>query len=457
MSELDKHSLDEDISMPLEQKIKIAIAVILSIALGFLAFFALRKVDTTTPPAVSETLPEDTELEFDELHVAKSSWRDGAWCAVDKNAVTSIQIVPTYDGSSQSAWTIDEMIFYFLEDGTVYIAVGPGVHMVGSMHRAFADFVNATQITGLELLETSMVTDMSYLFSNSKFESIDISSWDTARVSNFSHILYDTHYTYTVNMDNLNLSNVVDASYLFANCTAVSELFFRNVDTSHILNMEGMFMNVGAVAFKGATVLYGTIDTSSCVNMSHMFNTARLANMTDVVKTFDTSNVTNMEAMFYHSLNLFELDLSGWNVSKVTNMTDMFNDIVCLQHVDMEGWSPLSLEKADRMFRNCNNLLAFTQWDSAPNIQSTESMFENCFEIKELDVTCFDGATIENAEKMFYGLEFVKNIYCNGFTVTNHAYDMFAWCISIQGPTAYDETKISSEMTTTTGYFTPTK
>ena len=146
MSELDKHSLDEDISIPLEQKIKIAIAVILSIVLGFLAFFALRKVDTTTPPAVSETLPEDVELEFDALHVAKSSWRDGAWCAVDKNAVTSIQIVPTYDGSSQSAWTIDEMIFYFLEDGTVYIAVGPGVHMVGSMHRAFADFVNATQI-----------------------------------------------------------------------------------------------------------------------------------------------------------------------------------------------------------------------------------------------------------------------------------------------------------------------
>ena len=138
-------------------------------------------------------------------------------------------------------------------------------------------------------------------------------------------------------------------------------------------------------------------------------------------------------------------------------MTDMFNDIICLKHLNMEGWAPSSLEKADRMFRNCNNLLAFNQWGAAPKIQSTESMFENCFEMRSLDVTCFDGATIENAEKMFYGLENVDHIYCNGFSVVNHAYDMFAWCISIASPTEYDRTNISSDMANTDGYFTSTK
>lgn len=456
MSELDRPSLDEGTKMPKEQKIKIAIAIVLCVVLGTLMFMAMCRVDAPSAQTPIETLPEE-EIEFDNMHVAKSSWRDGAWCAVQKDAVKAIHVVTEYKGNSVSAWTIDEMVFYFTEEGEVYIAVGPGVHMVGSMHRAFADFINATQLTGLELLETSLVTDMSYLFTNSAFESIDISTWDTGSVSNFSHMLYETHQTYSVNMDNLDLSNVVDASYLFANCTAVSELSLRNVDTSHILNMDSMFMNVGANAFKGATALYGTIDTSSCVNMAHMFDTARLTNMTALTKTFNTANVTNMEAMFYHSLNLYELDLSGWDVSKVTNMTDMFNDIICLKYLNMEGWAPSSLEKADRMFRNCNNLLAFNQWGAAPKIQSTESMFENCFEMKDLDITCFDGATIENAEKMFYGLENVSHIYCNGFSVVNHAYDMFAWCISIASPTAYDRMNISSDMANTDGYFTSTK
>ena len=45
------------------------------------------------------------------------------------------------------------------------------------------------------------------------------------------------------------------------------------------------------------------------------------------LRSFDTSNVTNMEEMFYYTgsnTTTFNLDISSWNTSKVENMNEMF-------------------------------------------------------------------------------------------------------------------------------------
>lgn len=460
MSELNKPSINEDSKLPAETKKKIVMGVVLAvvmIVLGVLAVKQINKNREETPPVIQETVPEDFVFDVDNMHVAKSSWREGSWCAVDKETVTSIHIQPEYDGPSQTVWVVDEMLFYQTAEGDVYITVGPGVHMLGSMKSAFANFPNATSITGLEYLETSAVTDMSYLFSESSFESVDISTWDTSSVTNFAYMLYNTCNILEVNMNNLDLSNVVDMSYIFSKCEGVDNIYFENVDTSHIVTMEGAFDGVGATAPKGITTLHGTIDTSSCTNMAYMFRWAHLTNVNDIVKDFDTSKVTNMKGMFEHSLNLFELDLSNWDVSKVTDMSDMFCDISCLITLNMEGWNPVSLISANKMFWGCYNLRAFNQWISAPNIQYANSMFENCFEMLDLDVTCFDGATFKEADRMFYCVQYVKHIYSNGFTVEEYSYDMFEWCVNIEGPTPYTEEDFSSDMAHTAGYLTPVK
>lgn len=458
MSKLNAPSINEDSRMPKETKQKIIAGSLLLLVVLGLGTAAFRKIpEIESPPPAQETLPEDLILDIDNLHRAKSSWRNAAWCAVDKESVTSINIVPEYTGPAETVWLVDELIFSQDPDGAIYIAVGPGLHMLGSMKSAFAGFTNATNITGLQLLETSAVTDMSYIFAESAFEEIDISMWNTHNVTNFAYMLYQTQHTKKVNMSNMDLSNVVDTSYMFAHCAAATDIYWDNVDTSHIMNMEGMFEGVGASSYTGLTQLHGTIDTSSCTNMAYMFKYARMNDLTNIVKNFNTSNVTNMRGMFYHGLNLLELDLSNWDVSNVTDMTEMFIDIVFLKTLNMEGWTPTSLRYADRMFQNCNNLRVFTQWGPAPNIQSAESMFDSCFELREIDMTCFDGATIKNADRMFYCLQYIESIPCNGFTVVNPAPEMFLWCIGLKSPTVYDENKVSEEMATTSGYFTATK
>lgn len=457
MSELEKPSINADTEMPKSTKIKIAIGVCLFIAILALVFIAHGRVSTIeTPPAVQETIPPELELNHDNLYIAKSSWRDGSWCAVDKESVTGIYIVEKYEGSADTVWSVDEMIFFQDTDGGIYIQAGPGVHMLGSMRAAFAYFPNATVLSGLEKLETSSVTDMSYIFAESAFESIDISTWDTSSVTNFSYMLYNTKNTKNINMNNLDLSRVVDVSYMFAKCHALENIYFENVDTSHILLMEGMFEYVGSGAPLASTTLHGTLNTDSCTNMAKMFSWTSLGNILDVIKDFNTSNVTTMEGMFENSLDTYELDLSSWDVSKVTNMNHMFSDSICLISLNMEGWEPTNLESADYMFQGCYNLREFNQWGAAPNIKSTDHMFENCFEMLVLDVTCFDGAVIEKAERMFYCTQYVEYIYSNGFTITEPAFDMFTYCDAIKGPTPFDG-RTGSDMATTTGYFTPTK
>lgn len=457
MSELDRPPLDEKVVIPTETKVKIAIGICLAIAIFCIGLSAFRKVPPVEAPPITETVPEDIVIEIDNLHRAKSSWRDGAWCAVEKSSVTSINIVPEYEGPAESVWLVDELVFSQTPDGDVYIAVGPGLHMLGSMKGAFADFENATSITGLHLLETSAVTDMSYIFSRSKFEQIDISMWDTHNVANFAYMLYDTHYTDIVNMNNLDLSNVVDTSYMFADCTAVSNIYWENIDTSHIIKMEGMFDTVGANSYKGKTVFHGKLDTTSCTNMAYMFRWARIQDLTEIVKGFDTSKVTTMKGMFEHGLNLYDLDLSTWDVSQVTDMSDMFAEAICLKTLNMEGWTPSCLQYTDRMFKNCNNLRSFTQWGPAPKIKSAESMFENCYEIREINLSSFNNATLQKADRMFYCNQYIETVICSGLTVKNPAPEMFMWCIGLKAPTPYDELNVSEKMASTTGYFTAEK
>lgn len=62
-------------------------------------------------------------------------------------------------------------------------------------------------------------------------------------------------------------------------------------------------------------------DTSNVVNMEHMFFYDY--NFNQDIGGWDVSNVTNMGSMFAYA-SAFNQDISNWNVSNVTNMTNMF-------------------------------------------------------------------------------------------------------------------------------------
>ena len=75
-----------------------------------------------------------------------------------------------------------------------------------------------------------------------------------------------------------------------------------------------------------------------------------------IFKDVDTSKVTNMNGMFYRCINLTSLDLSGWNTNNVTNMNSMFNSCGSLTSLDLSGWNINNVTNMGWMFGGCNSL-----------------------------------------------------------------------------------------------------
>ncbi|MFA5746321.1 MAG: BspA family leucine-rich repeat surface protein [archaeon] len=224
------------------------------------------------------------------------------------------------------------------------------------------DFSNASNliITATDILDTSEITDMSYMFSGcwSLTDIPRINEWDTSNVTAMSNMFeeassfnqplnFDTsNVTYMDNMFysassfnqplDFNTSNVINMDAMFAGASSfnqplnfdtskVSSMFalFRNAtdfnqpldfNTSNVMNMSAMF--VGASNFNQPL----DFNTSKVIDMSSMFQLAYAFNQD--ISNWDTSKVTNMAFMFWATS--FNQNISNWNVSKVTSWTNIF-------------------------------------------------------------------------------------------------------------------------------------
>ena len=73
-------------------------------------------------------------------------------------------------------------------------------------------------------------------------------------------------------------------------------------------------------------------------------------------KGSNTSNVTNMNSMFWDCRGLTSLDLSGWDTSKVTDMNQMFKNCTKLETLDLSGWDTSKVTDMNQMFNSCLKL-----------------------------------------------------------------------------------------------------
>ncbi len=85
----------------------------------------------------------------------------------------------------------------------------------------------------------------------------------------------------------------------------------------------------------------------------------------------DTSNVTDMEYMFYANYDLVDLDLSSFNTAKVTNMSNMFYNVNTLASTDLSNFNTSSVTHMLSTFRGMGTLdsLSLRGWDFSSVIE----------------------------------------------------------------------------------------
>ncbi|WP_295162846.1 BspA family leucine-rich repeat surface protein, partial [uncultured Brachyspira sp.] len=139
-------------------------------------------------------------------------------------------------------------------------------------------------------IDTSLITDMSGLFENSRLRKFDgIETWDTSNVVNmesmFEYAVYFNH-----NINNWNVSNVKNMKKMFLG----AESFNQPLNNWNVSNVE---------------------------NMRNMFYVAKSFNQP--LNNWDTSNVKNMIDMF-EGAESFNQDLNSWNTNNLQYTSCMF-------------------------------------------------------------------------------------------------------------------------------------
>ena len=148
---------------------------------------------------------------------------------------------------------------------------------------------------------------------------IDLSNFDTSKVTDMRCMFYGMSNLTTLNLSNFDTSQVTGMGCMFSKMSSLTSLNLSNFDTSKVTDMYAMF--------------------------SSMYNLTSLN-----LSNFDTSKVTDMYAMFSSMYNLTTLDISNFNTSKVTNMSEMFCDVYNLTTLDLSNFDTSQVTNMQHMF-----------------------------------------------------------------------------------------------------------
>ena len=151
----------------------------------------------------------------------------------------------------------------------------------------------------------------------------------------------------------------------------------------------------------------GNLDTSNVTNMQAMFTSCE--NLTNLdVSCWDTSNVTNMTYLFNGCTGLTNLDVSNWNTSNVTNMSDMFGSSG-LTSLDLSNFDTSKVTTMEGMFAMCKNLSSVDLSSfNTENVTNMGGMFNGCTSMKTLDLSSFDATNLNAANAMIKNLPLDK-------------------------------------------------
>ena len=165
---------------------------------------------------------------------------------------------------------------------------------------------------------------------------------------------YLSNMTAIEGLENLNTSNVTDMSFMFNGCKSLTSLDLSSFNTAKVTDMSGMFSDCSSLT----SLDLNPLNTSNVTDMSFMFNGCSALTSLDL-SPLNTSNVTDMRGMFFFCDDLPSLDLSSFNTDKVTSMRNMFSGCENLTTIICDDdWSKSSvLEDSKDMFDGCTALV----------------------------------------------------------------------------------------------------
>lgn len=247
----------------------------------------------------------------------------------------------------------------------------------------------------------------------------------------------------SIDANNLDISDVTNASYMFAGCSKSSNIYIQNLDTSNIQYLQYMFYGCTSVG----TLEVENWNLASAKSIVGMFSYSGISSIN--LSKWDVSKITSLERLFFKCNNLQSLDLHTWDTSSVKSLYWMFRDCNTIKTIDVSGWNTSNVTSMDRMFGECPKLTTIIGLDSFDTSKVTQFsvMFISDSSLKELNLSSFDTRNCKQSNSMFDGCWNLQTIYVSeNFSLEKaiNTTQMFRNCKSLVGGagTAYAPTFI---------------
>lgn len=177
-------------------------------------------------------------------------------------------------------------------------------------------------------------------------------------------------------LENLNTSNVTNMSYMFCNCNSLTALDLSSFNTANVRTMYWMFEGCSSLT----SIDVSQFNTANVIYMGGMFEGCSSLTSLDVTN-FNTAKVEAMGNMFWGCSSLKSLDVSNFNTTNVIGMTNMFRDCSSLKSLDVSNFNTTKTQMMDGMFLSCS-ALATIYCDNAWGCITSEGMFSGCTSLK---------------------------------------------------------------------------
>ncbi len=224
------------------------------------------------------------------------------------------------------------------------------------------------------------------------------------------------------------------------------------------VRFDSTFSNVKPIStsgwfngFKNATSFeLQYLNTSNVTNMGAMFYACYMAQELDV-SNFNTANVTNMRQMFAGCKKITALNVDNFNTSKVTRMDNMFSACEKLLNLDVSNFNTQAVEDMSYMFMGDSALQSINMMSgSNEKLKNIRYMFSACYVLTEINLAGFNTAKVTDMRSVFQGCHKLTTIYVTddfNLSKVDLSGDMFKDCNDIRGGngTTYNGNKVNKD------------
>ena len=404
----------------------------------------------------------------------------------------------------------------------------------------FDRFTKLEEIDGLANLNTEEVILMGYMFSGcNALKSIDLSTFNTGKVENMFGMFYGCKALTTLDLSHFNTENLKDVGQLFFNCTALKSIDLKNFNTTNVTNMGSLFFSCIALesldlsSFNTLNVTDFSSEFNNCTNLQTIYVSDKFiispgvtshgsmflgcnklvgaikysSNCTDgnyantvngyftlkgtvsrpkkVYAEFTTADKTltfkfSEEPTSTEGITIYNIPESGtskpdWStiatsIKKVA-FDDSFADVnprTCrywfsgcsnlTEIKDIQNLNTSIVTDMAYMFDDCKNLKSLDLSSfNTNNVSDMSRMFYNCSSLTTLDLSNFNTEKVTTMDYMFNYCPILKTIYVSDkFTTNNVSSSMYMFydCSQLVGAIPFSSSTIDkTHANYKTGYF----